>query len=124
MVINLLEVYVYIVILALMTLTLFQGHRCVRNINCKLRVLDFCPLFKCCMVATYIKKIMNSVCPWYVFFHREGEREINRGGNVCACTRGCTDTERESALKVDSGKKSLCRTGESNLRHWRDGPML
>ena len=23
--------------------------------------------------------------------------------NVCDCTRGCTDTVRESALKVDSG---------------------
>ena len=28
----------------LVALTLFQGHRCVRNINCKLRVLDSCPL--------------------------------------------------------------------------------
>ena len=37
---------------------------------------------------------------------------------------GCTDTERESALKVDSGKKIPCRTGESNLRQRRDGPML
>ena len=48
---------VYIVILGLMTLTLFQGDRCVRNINFKLRVFD-CPLlFKYCMVAIYIKKI-------------------------------------------------------------------
>ena len=31
---------VYIVILGLITLTLFQGHRCVRNINWKLHVLD------------------------------------------------------------------------------------
>ena len=35
---------VYIVIVALMTLTLFQGHRCVGNINCKLHVLDSCLL--------------------------------------------------------------------------------
>ena len=35
---------VYIAVLVLMTLTLPQGHRCVRNINCKLRVLDSCPL--------------------------------------------------------------------------------
>ena len=35
---------VYIVILGLMTWTLFQGHRCVRNINCKLHVLDSCPV--------------------------------------------------------------------------------
>ena len=33
-----------IVILGLMTLTLFQGHRCVRNIYCKLRALDSCLL--------------------------------------------------------------------------------
>ena len=54
----------YIVILGLMTLTLFQGHRCVRNMNCKSRVLDFCPLyFKRYMVATNIKKIMhNMIC--------------------------------------------------------------
>ena len=35
-----------------------------------------------------------------------------------------TDTERESVLKVHSGKKIPCRTGESNLRQRRDGPML
>ena len=34
---------VYIVILGLMTLTLFQGHSCVRNINCKLHVWEYCP---------------------------------------------------------------------------------
>ena len=28
--------------------------------------------------------------------------------------RGCTDTVRESALEVDSGRKILCRTGNSN----------
>ena len=44
--------------------------------------------------------------------------------NACDCTRGCTDTLRESALKVDSGRKIPCRTGESNLRQRRDGPML
>ena len=31
---------------------------------------------------------------------------------------------RESALKVDSGRKIPCRIGESNLRQRRDGPML
>ena len=35
---------VYIVIVNLMTLTLFQGHTCVRNINCKMLVLDSYPL--------------------------------------------------------------------------------
>ena len=30
----------------------------------------------------------------------------------------------ECALKVDSGRKIPCRTGESNLRQRRDGLML
>ena len=43
-----------------MIFTLFQGHTCIRNINCKLHGLDSRPLyFKSCMVATYIKKIMH-----------------------------------------------------------------
>ena len=31
---------------------------------------------------------------------------------------------RESALRVDCGRKIPCRTGESNPRQRRDGPML
>ena len=61
MIITMLRVYIFI--LGLMTLTMFQDHRCIRNINHKLSVLDSCPLwFKCCMVVTYIKKtIMHSM---------------------------------------------------------------
>ena len=44
--------------------------------------------------------------------------------NAYDCTRGCTDTVRESALKADSGRKIFCRTGESNLSQRRAGPML
>ena len=44
--------------------------------------------------------------------------------NACDCTRGCTDTVRESALKVDCRRKIPCRTGDSNLCRRRDGPML
>ena len=44
--------------------------------------------------------------------------------NACDCTRGCMDTVRESALKVYSGRKIPCRTGESNLRWQRADPML
>ena len=36
----------------------------------------------------------------------------------------CTDTVRESALKVDSGRKIPCRIGESNLPQRRAGPSL
>ena len=44
--------------------------------------------------------------------------------NACDFTQGCTDTVRESALKVDSGRKIPCRTGESNLPQRRAGPTL
>ena len=44
--------------------------------------------------------------------------------NTCDCARGCTDNIRESALKVDSGRKIPCRTGESNLCLRPAGPML
>ena len=44
--------------------------------------------------------------------------------NACDCARGCTDTVRESALIFNSGRKIPCRTGESNLRRRRAGPML
>ena len=40
---------------------------------------------------------------------------------------GCTDTVKESALKVDFWRKILCRTGESNPRQycaWLFGPTL
>ena len=44
--------------------------------------------------------------------------------NACDCTRACTDTVRESALKVDSWRKIPCCIGESNLRRQRAGLML
>ena len=44
--------------------------------------------------------------------------------NARDCTRGCTDTVRESALKVHSGRKIPCRTGESNQPQRRAGPTL
>ena len=44
--------------------------------------------------------------------------------NACDCALGFTDTVRESALKVDSGRKIPCRTGKANLRRRRAGPVL
>ena len=42
-----------------------------------------------------------------------------------AIARGGIRTHvRESALKVDTGRKIPCRTGESNLRERRAGPTL
>ena len=50
----------YIVMVGLMMLTLFQGHRCVRNINCRLPGLDSCPLWLNCMVATWMFFFLNA----------------------------------------------------------------
>ena len=44
--------------------------------------------------------------------------------NACNCTWWCADTVRESALKVDSGRKIPCRTEESNLRQRCAGPTF
>ena len=44
--------------------------------------------------------------------------------NACNFTWGFTNTVRESALKVDSGRKIPRRTGESNLHQRRDGSTL
>ena len=44
--------------------------------------------------------------------------------NACNCARECTDTIRESALKVDSGRKIPCRTEELNLCQRCAGPVL
>ena len=64
MIMTLIEVYIFMV--GLMTSTFLHGHRCVRIINCKLCILDscldFCPqYFKCCMVATFITKIVHNM---------------------------------------------------------------
>ena len=43
---------------------------------------------------------------------------------MCEIAHGGVRTHvRESALKVDSGRKIPCHTRESNLRQWCDGPM-
>ena len=41
--------------------------------------------------------------------------------HACDWTRRCTDTLRESALKVDFGRRISCLTGESNLPQRRAG---
>ena len=44
-----------------------------------------------------------------------GEGRDGRGVGGVDC---CTDTVRESALKVDSGRKIPCRTRDSNPRQY------
>ena len=49
--------------------------------------------------------------------------DVRTDVKVCDCTRGAVRLPvKESALKVDFGNKTPCRTGESNLHQHRDGP--
>ena len=75
------------------------------------------PTYCACWMFKCFHNPPNSDMDYRIFNVRT---DVNAGD----CTRGFTDTVRESALKVDSGKKIPCRTGESNLRHRCDGPML
>ena len=70
-----------------------------------------------CLVFWCFHNTPNSDMEYRIF-------NVRTGFDVCDCTRGCIDTVRESALKVDSGRKIPCRTGESNLRQRRAGPTL
>ena len=49
---------------------------------------------------------------------------VRKDVNACGRPRGCTDTVRESSLKVDSGRKIPSHTGESNLPRRRAGSRL
>ena len=42
-----------------------------------------------------------------------GSFNVRTDVNACDCARGCTDTVRESALKVDSGRKIPCYTSRA-----------
>ena len=55
--------------------------------------------------------------PWEIRVAFPGESQLRQ-------SRATQPTRRESALKVDSRRKIPCRTGESNLRRQRAGPML
>ena len=58
---------VYRIIDCWMTLTLFQGHRCVRTLYWKLCIWDCCPLYNGCMVGTHILKYMHTLCECVYF---------------------------------------------------------
>ena len=53
-------------------------------------------------------------------------RAFNAPADVieCDCTWRCVDTVRESALKVDPGRKIPCRARQANLCQRRAGPTL
>ena len=54
------------------------------------------------------------------------DRILNQltGDNACDCTQGFMDTVRESALKVDSGRKIPSHIGVLNLCQQHADPML
>ena len=49
---------------------------------------------------------------------------MHKDVNACDSTWGVWTHARESAMKIVSGRKIPCRTGELNLRKQHDGPML
>ena len=76
------------------------------------------PTYGACWVFLCFNNPLNFDMDYRIF-------NVRTDVNTCNCTWGCMDTrKRESALKVDSGRKIPRRTGESNLRWWRAGPTL
>ena len=76
-----------------------------------------------------IKPTVHSGCFSFYIIHRP--LTWTTGSLTCAqmlmhafAHGGARTRVRESALKVDSGRKIPCRTEESNLRQRRDGLML
>ena len=72
-----------------------------------------------------------SLCWVFKSFHNPPNSDMNYrvfNMHTDVCMRfslgGCTDTIRESAVKVDSGRKILCHSGESNLCQRHGGLML
>ena len=81
--------------------------------------------------ATESRYPTDSACWMFQCFHNPPKSgidckifNVHTDANACDCTWGYTDTVRESALTVDSGRKIPCRTGESNLRQRRAGTTL
>ena len=69
-----------------------------------------------CWVCLCCRNPPNSDMDYRIFIVRP---------NITArhCTQGWSTHARDPALKVDSGRKISCRTGELNLRRRRAGPM-
>ena len=67
------------------------------------------PTYGACWVFECFRNPPNSDMDNRIF-------NVRTGVNACDCARGCTNTVRVSALKIDTERKIPCRTGESNLR--------
>ena len=76
------------------------------------------PTYGACRVFGCFHNPQNSGMDYGIF-------SVLTNVNACNCTRAwLSDTVRESALKVHSGRQIPCRTEDSNLRQRRAGPML
>ena len=75
------------------------------------------PTYGACWVFYCFHNPLNSDMDYGIF-------NVRTDVNACACTWGCMDAVRESALKVDSGRKIPCCTRESNLCWERACPLL
>ena len=75
------------------------------------------PAYGACWVFLCFHKPSNSDMGYGIFNARTDVSARN-------CARGRTETVKESALTVDSGRKIPCCTRESNLRRQPAGPIL
>ena len=75
------------------------------------------PTYSACWAFLCFHNLPNSDMDYEVF-------NVYTDMYACDSSRGCTDTRKRVCTKVDSGRKISCRTGESNLRRQRAGPML
>ena len=66
---------------------------------------DTQPNLRCVLGVSVFHTSSNSDLDYSPIFN------VRTDVNACDCTRVCTDTVRESALKVDSGRKSLAAPG-------------
>ena len=91
-----------------------SGHIPPGKANCNSRATKTTMLAECLSVS-----ISHQILTWTMGFLTCAQMLMR-----AVAHEGCRDTYRESALKVDSGRKIPCLTGESNLPQRHDGPML
>ena len=75
------------------------------------------PTYSSCWVFQFLHNPPNSDMDYRIF-------NMRTDVHACDCTRNVRTHVRDSALKIDYGRKIPCRTGESNLRQRRVGPTL
>ena len=85
--------------------------------ECQLRLESHYPTYSACWVFQCFHNPPNSDMDCRIF-------NMRTDVNASNYTRGCTDTVRESALKVDYGRKIPGCNAESNLPQWHNSLTL